>query len=722
MFVYQVVVNVPLRQKFHYLHSEILNIGQQVQVAFRSKSHIGFILDRIEACNYTEYPIEKLSYINDVNYTCKISPQLIDLATFLSNYYHHSLSSTLFTILPNQFKQLNQAIPRSYAKLWYRSTLSIAEMCSLKSAKQQAVLNFIGTQLKSIEQLTDEFGNGVKALIQKLSEKELITQVNDIDFSRQINKLELTADQQIVYSKLLTKLSEFHVALLYGVTGSGKTEVFMHLIEQVLKSKKQVLVLIPEINLTPQLLTWFKSRFIYANIAILNSEVGNKSRFDLWYAAELGEVNIIIGTRLSVFTSFKNLGLIIVDEEHDNSFKQNDALRYNARDVAIWRAKQLNIPIVLASATPSMESLYNYKLGRYESYKLTGRAVNGANLPTIHLINTVQNQVNYAGVSQVAVTKLTENLARKELSLIYINRRGYAPVITCYDCGWVSSCRNCSTNMVYHHDKHFLKCHHCGYQCNIPSACPKCANQYLHTIGHGTQKLEQFLHLQFPDAKIIRVDRDTVNSKQAWFDLYEQINNGKIDIIVGTQMLAKGHNFANLTLVVGINLDSALFSYDFRASENMFQVLTQVSGRAGRTEKPGMVLLQTNYPSHPIYSYICNHDINGFIEYTQKERKLNNLPPYAFLVIIRISSTVEAKLHRALKDLYQLAKSIEHKEIELFFAVPAVLYKLYNRYRGQMLISSNNRKALHNYISQIEQQLHQFSYVTIAIDVDPLEV
>jgi primosomal protein N' (replication factor Y) len=720
MFVCQIVVDIPLRNSFHYLSQDNLSIGQKVIVSFKNKSRVGFVLSCISTADFSEYPLDKLSYIDRVADICNIDAHLMKLAQFVSQYYHHPLATTLFTILPNYYKQIEDRTPDCKSIAFYNV---LDNEINLQAIKQLEVLDYIkSNKIVSSDSLTKEFGSSVKVIINKLVDKQIIEQTSLIDKSTQINKLELNDEQQEVFNKLSDSLNTFHPALLYGITGSGKTELFMHLIEQVLKSDKQILVLIPEINLTPQLMNWFSTRFIYANIAILNSEVTNKQRYDIWHSASNAQVDIIIGTRLSVFTPFKNLGLIIVDEEHDDSFKQNDGLRYHARDLAMWRAKELNIPIILASATPSMESLYNYKLGKYHLYKLSQRAVTQATLPQIQIINTQQHQLNYAGLSELVCNKLEENLAKRELSLIFINRRGYAPVITCYDCGWVSQCKNCSANMVYHHDKHYLKCHHCGLQTSVPTKCPTCANQYLHTIGHGTQKLEEFLHLRFPDANIVRVDRDTTSSKQAWSELYEQINNGKVDIIVGTQMLAKGHNFANLTLVVGLNLDNALFSYDFRASEDMFQILTQVSGRAGRSEKSGTVLLQTNYPEHPIYKFISQHDINGFINYTLAERKTNNLPPYAFMAIVKLSSTSEPKLQRGLKELSKLAKSIPHKEIEIFAAVQAVMYKIHNRFRGQMLISSNDRGGLHEYLACLEQQFNQLSYVTVALDVDPFEV
>jgi primosomal protein N' (replication factor Y) len=537
------------------------------------------------------------------------------------------------------------------------------------------------------------------------------------------NKLELNAEQTQVVAKISQQLEQFHTGLLYGITGSGKTEVFLHLIEKILQRQKQVLVLVPEINLTPQMSARFAQRFPYAEIMQLNSEVSDKQRLLTWMSAKNGSCQIVLGTRLSIFTPFANLGMIIVDEEHDDSFKQSEGLRYHARDLAVWRAKQLNIPILLASATPSLESLYNYQQGKYQLYKLTARANPDAVLPQIELINLQHFPVNHAGISNPSIDAIAECLQKKEIALVFINRRGYAPIITCYECGWVSNCRNCSSKMVYHHNIKRLRCHHCGYSEPIPTLCPICRNQYLHTIGHGTQKLEEFLQQNFPAARIRRVDRDTTSSKKSWHTLYQEINAGEVDILVGTQMLAKGHDFAKLTLVIGLNLDNALFSYDYRASEDMFNGLTQIAGRAGRAATPGKVLLQTNYSGHPLYQFLQQHDFNGFVNYTLKERHENKLPPFSYSTIIRLSSNKEKLLKEAMQQLRELLAKTPHAGIMLFPPQPAVMYKLHNKYRAQLAISAAKRNELHAYLNLAAPLIAaQIKKVTIAIDVDPIEI
>ena len=721
MFVVNVVLDIPLRQGYSYLSEQQLVRGTRVQVELRGRTQIGFVLSCIQSNEFNDYPVAKLKPILNIREErLSIPADVWELCNFTANYYHHPLGNTLFCAIPTLLRQDKEPRYNFSSNKFYRL---ISTESKIRGSKQQVLLTeFQRQESLSYKQIQAILATKPDKIIEQWITKQLIQEVAAPSIDTTVQALELNAEQQQTVEAISSQFGKFHVGLLYGITGSGKTEVFLHLIQKALQIKQQVLVIVPEINLTPQLQGRFEKRFPAANISLINSEIADKQRFTAWMNAKSGQSNIILGTRLSVFTPLKNVGLIIVDEEHDDSLKQNDGLRYHARDLAVWRAKQLNIPIILASATPSLESLYNYKLGKYHLYKLSERAIKTAVLPQIELINLQHYPVNYAGISQPALDKLQACLERKELALVFINRRGYAPVITCYECGWVSQCRNCSSNLVYHHEKHQLKCHHCAYQISAPPICPTCRNQYLHTIGHGTQKLEEFLQQQFPNAKLKRVDRDSTNSKSAWQDIYQQISAQEIDILIGTQMLAKGHDFPRLTLVIGLNLDNALFSYDFRASEDMFNILTQVAGRAGRAEKAGLVLLQTNYLAHPVYLFLQQHDFNGFINHTLRERQLNKLPPFCFYALIKLSSLNEIHLKQAMHDLFAEAKIIPHHEVTLFAPVPAVMYKIHNRFRGQMLISSHQRAALHNYLNELENKLTELKNTAIAIDVDPLEV
>ena len=535
----------------------------------------------------------------------------------------------------------------------------------------------------------------------------------------------LNDEQLNVVNQITNNLDKYYPSILFGVTGSGKTEVYLSLIENVINLGRQVLVLVPEINLTPQLLERFLGRFPNVGIHVLTSNVTSRERLRGYLGAIVGSIKVIIGTRLSVFTPFKDLGLIIVDEEHDHSFKQQDSLRYHARDLAIYRASKQAIPIVLGSATPSLETLYNYKLEKYKLFKLSNRAVTGSMLPDIRLIDLNIYKTN-DGLTDVALDEISKRLDKKELSLVFINRRGYAPSITCYQCGYVFKCSNCSTSLVYHSNTKELKCHHCGLSCSTPKVCALCNSQHLQALGQGTQKIEEVLAKKFLDAKIYRIDQDVLNTKSAWSELYTKIKAGAIDILVGTQILVKGHDFHNLTLVVGLNIDSSLYSYDFRASELLFTQLTQVSGRAGRGGKKGLVLLQTNYPKHELYQYLLKHDFSGFINYTMSHRRLLKLPPYTYYAMLRASGSKLGLVLEFLNSIWNSANSIKNKHVLVNSPVPAIMQRLKNRERAQMLISSQSRIELHKFISNLmeivpvtKKPAHNISY---QIDIDPFEM
>ena len=591
-----------------------------------------------------------------------------DLIKFTANYYHYPLGATIFTAIP---KALKQAKPYIY-----------------KPRKQS------------------------KSTKKSQTTKTII----------------LNPEQQQVVEQVILKFGTFHPCILYGVTGSGKTEVYLELIARVINQGLQVLVLVPEINLTPQMLERFSAKFSGQTITVLTSHTTDKGRSDGYFMAQNGESQIVIGTRLSVFTPFKQLGLIIVDEEHDQSFKQNDTLRYHARDLAIWRANRAGVPIVLGSATPSLETLYNYKLERYYMYKLVSRGVDTAVLPQMELIDINTYPATH-GLTDKSIKELSKNLANGELSLVFINRRGYSPIISCYDCGWIGRCKRCSTTLVYHSSNTSLKCHHCGYSTNLPKQCPKCNSQHMQALGEGTQKIEEHLGKLLPSARIYRTDQDTVSGKKAWDELYAKIHNHEIDILVGTQMLAKGHDFHNLTLVIGINIDNALYSYDFRASELLYTQLTQVSGRAGRGEKAGRVFLQTRYPEHELYTYLLKHDFSGFVNYLLQQRKALNLPPYSHYAIFRASGK---KIEQVL-DYLSAVNNLMHKivdekharDIIIYPPVPSIIQRLKNKERGQILIHAVNRNLIHqmfNDLIPLLQQMKPRYAIKWSIDIDPYDM
>ncbi len=515
----------------------------------------------------------------------------------------------------------------------------------------------------------------------------------------------------------------FSVHLLHGVTGSGKTEVYLRLVEQALAAGQQALLLVPEINLTPQLETRVRARFPEAGVVSLHSELAEAARERNWRAAFAGEANIILGTRLSVFTPLPRLGLIVIDEEHDSSFKQQDGMRYSARDIGVFRAHQLGIPILLGSATPSLESWANAQTGRYGLLALRQRANPEARLPLVHILDTRKKALQ-EGVSPALVAAIQERLARREQSLVFLNRRGYAPVLACPACGWVSRCTRCAANMVLHLADRRLRCHHCGCEHRIPKSCPTCGNQDIHPFGRGTQRLETWLQAQFPAARVLRVDRDSVKSRKQWEAMLELIHTGQADILVGTQMLAKGHDFPRLTLVGALGADAALYAADWRAPERLFAQLMQVAGRAGRAELKGEVLIQTEYPDHPLFAALAAHDYPGFAARQLKEREEAGFPPYAFQAVLRAEAPEMANAIAFLKAAASLAVVSENENVMIYDPVPMKLARLANLERGQLLAESYSRPALQHFLPCWREAIESIkapSKLRWHIEVDPLE-
>ena len=540
----------------------------------------------------------------------------------------------------------------------------------------------------------------------------------------------LTPEQQTAVDAILNAPPGFHPYLLHGVTGSGKTEVYLRLVAATLAAGQQALLLVPEINLTPQLEQRVKARFPGIEVVGLHSELTEAARAKHWRAAFAGQARIILGTRLSVFTPLPDLGLIIIDEEHDPSFKQQDGMRYSARDVAVFRAHERGIPIVLGSATPSLESWANASEGkaRYTLLTMAERANAKASLPPLRIIDTRREKLQ-DGLSAALLAGIEARLARGEQSLIFLNRRGYAPVLACTACGWTSRCRRCEANLVLHLADRRLRCHHCGFEGGIPRACPSCGNQDIHPFGRGTQRLEESLKERFPNARILRADRDSAKSRKQWEALAERIHSGDADILVGTQMLAKGHDFPKLTLVGVVGADSALFAADWRAPERLFAQLMQVGGRAGRAELPGEVLVQSEYPDHPLYANLCRHDFPAFAASQLAERRQAGFPPYTYQAMLRAEAPQMADAVTFLTSARQLAQG-QHDtqlstQLSLYDPVPMRLARRANFERAQLLIESPSRPALQAFLALWRPALATIkapSKLRWHLEVDPVEV
>ncbi|MCX8086263.1 MAG: primosomal protein N' [Rhodocyclaceae bacterium] len=512
----------------------------------------------------------------------------------------------------------------------------------------------------------------------------------------------------------------FTAFLLHGVTGSGKTEVYLQAIAAVLARGGQALLLVPEIALTPQLEARVSARFPAAHVVSAHSGVGDAARTRAFLEALEGRADIVLGTRLAIFMPLPRLALIVVDEEHDPSFKQQDGLRFSARDVAIWRARARNVPIVLGSATPSLESFHHAEGGRYTKLALPARALASA-LPEVRTIDTRKHKL-LDGLSQELIEAVSERLQRGEQSLVFLNRRGYAPVLACPACGWLSRCRRCAANLVVHLADRCLRCHHCGFSTAIPRACPDCGNPDLHAFGRGTQRLEARLAECFPAARILRIDRDSADSPKKWQALLAKIHAGEADILVGTQMLAKGHDFPRLTLVGVVGADASLFAADFRAPERLFSQLMQVGGRSGRAALPGEVLIQTEHPDHPLYRALIDHDYAAFAREQLAEREAAGFPPFSYQALLCAEDEALANALDFLREAVARAPSVAG--VMLYDPVPMRLHRLKNRERAQLLVESRHRPALHAFLDAWLATLYAMKTprpLRWHLDVDPIE-
>lgn len=513
----------------------------------------------------------------------------------------------------------------------------------------------------------------------------------------------------------------FKPLLLYGVTGSGKTEVYLQACAQVLARdpQAQILILVPEINLTPQLEGNIRARFPGLALATLHSSLSEGERMLHWLAAHQGQARIVLGTRLAILASLPHLKLIVIDEEHDPSYKQQEGLRYSARDLAVWRAHQLRIPIVLGSATPSLESWHHAQTGRYRKLELRERAVRDAVLPTVRLLDMERDKPK-EGLTSGLLAALRKRLERGEQSLLFLNRRGYAPVITCESCGWISNCTRCTSFMVLHKPEHRLRCHHCSLELRIPRHCPTCGNVDLQPLGRGTQRFEEGLAAMFPEARILRIDADSTRKKGSAQEAFDTVHRGEVDILIGTQMVAKGHDFKKLTLVGILNPDTALFSQDYRASERLFAQLMQVAGRAGRAGLASEVLIQTRYAQHPLYTAVVRHDYDRYAGSLLEERRQAALPPYMYQALLRAEAP---ELATAIAFLEEARDILPTDAVTLNDPIPMTMTRVYNVDRAQLLVESNSRPALQAFLKEWVALLRALkTRVRWSLEVDPLDI
>lgn len=740
--IVQVAVPTPLRRTFDYLLSDDINPqdvqpGMRVLVPFGRTRQIAVVLGQSDE---TDIDVKKLRPISKVLDKKPILPKsIIKLLNWVAAYYHHPIGEVYRAALPVHYRKKESALEPAVT-LWFLTDLGKdADWDLLKRAvRQRSILEQLKRSPEGLsrEQIAGEqegqWQSALKVLVEK---KWLVTKVQENNSSpykpdNAIGKnpgLHLNTEQQAAVEALLQHDACYHASLIDGITGSGKTEVYLSFIEQQLKNARQVLVLVPEIGLTPQLIHRFEHRFS-VKIQTLHSGLNNTQRMKIWQQVSSGEVRILIGTRSAVFTPMPDLGAIIIDEEHDLSFKQQDGIRYSAKDIALVRANYADIPIVLGTATPSMESLYLCQKGKMSHHKLRQRA-GQAKPPEVHLID-VRGQYLQHGISRTLIDLMHQHLDKNNQVLLFQNRRGYSPVLLCNKCGWISHCHRCDAKLTYHQQHNRLRCHHCQTEQHLPAQCPECGHGELSHLGIGTERVEKTIRSLFPDIEVIRIDRDTTQRKGSLQTMLERARDGQKQILIGTQMLAKGHHFPNVTLVAILDIDQGLYSIDFRAPERLAQLIVQVSGRAGREEKKGQVVLQTSHPEDDILNTLLNEGYMGFAAKALAERKEVLLPPYAYQALIRAEANKIEYYQSFLEYCFQVMNSSKQHlpadhDIQFLGPVPAPMEKKAGKYRGQLLIQASARKNLHNVINDLIKTIEAnkaAQRVRWSIDIDPQEL
>lgn len=727
MLIAKVVLPIRLHQIFDYIVPDVLvktiGIGQRVQVPFGRRQAIGIV---VELCHNSQFASDKLKSIHLLlDEQPLYSAKLWQFLKRAADYYHYPLGEVLFHALPIL---LRQGRPATLAETWVWQLTqkgTIFDYRNLtRSHKQQALLKLMqsGGKIDS-----SDFSPAIFRALQakNLIEKVAVLPVRHhwhMDIVAQQPAFQLNAQQLNAIASIEQHLTQFAVYLLEGVTGSGKTEVYLQSIQSVICKGQQVLVLVPEIGLTPQTIKRFKQRF-NVPMVVLHSAMSEKARLAAWLQCRCGDIAIVIGTRSALFTPFRDLGMIIVDEEHDTSFKQQEGWRYHARDLAILRAKIENIPIVLGSATPSLETLNNAESKRYHHLLLTERA--GEAELAKQTILDIKGLVLAAGLSQPLIAKINQHLANDNQVMLFLNRRGFAPLLICHDCGWIAECPRCDKPFTYHQNQNKLICHYCDTPRAIPDQCPKCGSTHLVPIGFGTEQLEKQLNILFPGIPVSRIDRDSISKKGCLDHYLQAIHQGGRHILVGTQILAKGHHFPDVTLVGIVDVDGALFSSDFRATERFAQIYTQVSGRAGRENKTGEVILQTYHPEHPLLNILLHEGYPAFAKQTLVERKNTFLPPFSYQVLIHAADRNNQYAPQLLQKVAMWLND-HYPDPDLWLLGPnqANQAKKAGYFRWQLLLQHSQRSKLQILLNELVlmiEQLPEAKNTRWSIDVDPIE-
>ncbi|MGL5226478.1 MAG: primosomal protein N' [Aeromonas sp.] len=724
----RVAVPVPLRRHFDYLSSLPLPApGCRVEIPFGFQTLVGLVVDHPHE---TDVPHDKLKPIKRVlDATPVLGPDILALMTWSANYYQYPLGEVLPHALPVLVRKGEPAAYRALA-FWFATDTGMAcDLNELKRApKQQQALALLrkGPQTPSALKQEEIQAATLTTLEKKgLLEKRSLEPSHDSEWAAGFDATEglrLNGEQALAVSAVTSQSNKFGAFLLDGITGSGKTEVYLSILEPLLRAGKQALVMVPEIGLTPQTINRFRRRFKVPVVA-MNSAMNDQERLDAWLACRDGGAAILIGTRSAVFTPFNDLGIIIIDEEHDGSFKQQDGFRYHARDLAVMRAHRAGIPILLGSATPSLETLHNARSGKYHHLTLTRRAGNAQTARQVILdLKSVRLQ---AGVSPQLEQLMAEHLAAGNQVMLFLNRRGYAPSLICHQCGWSAACERCDAWYTWHQAGRRLHCHHCDSVRPLPRSCPECGSHELVGSGVGTEQLEQHLTTLFPQYPVVRIDRDNTRRKGELETHLTDIKAGKYKILIGTQMLAKGHHFPDVTLVGLLDVDGALFSADFRAAEKLAQLYIQVAGRAGRASKPGLVVLQSHHPEHALLQDLTQNGYGHFADTALKERRLLGLPPFSYQALFRAEATGRDSVQQFLARLADTLRSAHYPNVLVLGPISGFMERKAGQFRMQLLVQGPNRAPLAQLLDWAVKELASWpetKRVRWSLDIDPTEL
>ena len=731
--ILRVAVPAPLRALFDYLPPRgvvrrRLLPGVRLRVPFGRSERCGVLIELAAESEIEGRRLKRVLAV--IDQAPLLANADIDFLRWASRYYQHPIGEVVSNALPVRLRRGEPALALDRAGWRLTAAGAAQDYRSLRRAPRQAALLRMlqRTPQGALPQDQIYLQQGscrpvLRALQQKgwlapcrIAPAEAAVRTDDLQQEGPL----LNPEQQAALAAVMQRLDGFDAYLLDGVTGSGKTEVYLSLAQKVIALGRQALVLVPEIGLTPQLMRRFRRR-LAAPMSVLHSGLSDAERELGWQQARQGLSRLVLGTRSAVFAPLPDLGLIIVDEEHDLSLKQQDGFRFSARDLAVVRAQRHGCPVLLGSATPSLESIRNAREGRYRHLRLMRRA-GGAAPPRLDLLDIRSARLE-AGVSPPLMSLVTQRLEAGDQVLLFLNRRGYAPVLTCHDCGWVAQCRRCDARMTLHLASQLLWCHHCGAQCPMHRLCPDCGGERLRPLGQGTERLEEALHSCFPGVGIARIDRDSTRRKGSFERLLNAIRNGEYRLLLGTQMLAKGHHFPDVTLVGILDVDQGLYGADYRSAERMAQLIVQVAGRAGRAEKPGRVVIQTRHPEHPLLHKLLRSGFAAFAEEALRERRESELPPYSFQALLRAEAQRQDAPLEFLQQAVQAAAS--PAEVELWGPVPAPMERRAGRYRTHLLLQAKSRSVLQSFLAGWVPRLPALKSaqrVRWSIDVDPQEM